>query len=371
MPARAGPSLLPVTLPLPAGARRPYDPALAPAVTVNSELASMLPRFVVASLFLACALSAQQDTAPNKAALRKDAEAAFSSQDWAQAAKLFGQIVEIDPKDATSWHRLGYALHAEGKLDEALAAHLKAAEFPNTKSLGTYNAACVYALKNDKEKAFEYLRKAVDAGFNQPAQLATDTDMDNIRDDPRFAEIEKAVRNGAKSQKAQGITVVTDRRSSRIAFFGPGGSPGQMSITYGAPAWKDDYAKALEGDKLKNKRWRFGSDIWTTLDTNMDLEIAGVAVPANDYYCVSEWRGDDKFFLILLDPAEVRKSKLDAFMAARTTGGIEIPLTHEKSDAIADELELTLGLEGKNSEGSLTVKFGPHVLRAPIKLPVE
>jgi tetratricopeptide (TPR) repeat protein len=318
------------------------------------------------------ALAAQQAQAPDKTVLRKEAEGAFAARDFEKAAELLAQLVEIEPKDASAWHRLGYSLHAQGKLDEALQAHLKAAEFPATKSLGTYNAACVYALKNDKDKAFELLGKAVDAGFSQTDTLDNDTDMDSLRDDPRFADIQKRVREGAKTAKAQPFVITTERKSSRVAFFGGAtGSPGQMSITYGAPPWKAEYAKALDSDKLKNRRWRLGSDVWTTFDTNMDVEIAGVKVPANDYYCVSEWRGGDEFVLILLDPTEVRKAKLDAFVAERTTGGIEIPLQHQKTDDLADELEIKLGVEDTNSAGSLTIRFGPHTLSAPMKLPVS
>jgi TPR repeat protein len=333
----------------------------------------MLPHMApLASLFLLCTLTAQETKGPDKATLKKDAETAFQSADWPEAAKLYREVVKVEPKDGLAWHHLGYALHVQGKLDEALEAHLKAAEFPNSKSLGTYNAACVYALKKDKEKAFEWLKKAVEAGFSQVDTLEEDSDMDNLRDDPRFAEVVKAVKGGGKKAKAQAYVITTPRTSSRIAFFGQGGSPGQLSITYGTPAWKDEYAAALEGDKLKNKRWRLGADIWTTFDTNLDLEIGGVKVPANDYYCVAEWRGDDKFVLILLDPAEVRKTKLDAFQAHKTTGGIEIPLTHEKSEDVAKKLEIKLAIDKSDqSKGTLSVRYGPHELCAEMTLPIK
>jgi hypothetical protein len=32
-------------------------------------------------------------------------------------------------------------------------------------------------------------------------------------------------------------------------------------------------------DKPAGKRWRFGENFWTTLDTNMELTIGGVKVP--------------------------------------------------------------------------------------------
>ncbi len=143
----------------------------------------------LASLFLLCALTAQEGKAPDKAALRKDAQAAFESAGWPEAVKLYSQLVKVGQKDGIAWHHLGYALHVQGKLGEALDAHVKAAEFPETRNLGTYNAACVYALKKDKDKAVEWLEKAVDAGFNPIDTMENDTDMDSLREGPRFAEI--------------------------------------------------------------------------------------------------------------------------------------------------------------------------------------
>ncbi len=52
-----------------------------------------------------------------------------------------------------------------------------------------YNLACSYARMNDKEKAFEWLNKALNAGFPQVALLKTDPDLASLRDDARFAEV--------------------------------------------------------------------------------------------------------------------------------------------------------------------------------------
>ena len=92
---------------------------------------------------------AQGKTKPdaNLSKLGQTATAAFQSSDWETAAATYKKIVEITPQDGSAWHRLGYALHAQQKLDEALEAHMKAASLPGAAGLGAYNAACVHALK--------------------------------------------------------------------------------------------------------------------------------------------------------------------------------------------------------------------------------
>ena len=45
-----------------------------------------------------------------------------------------------------------------------------------------YNAACLYSIMDRKEEALDYLRKALEAGFNSFAHMRRDDDLDNIRD---------------------------------------------------------------------------------------------------------------------------------------------------------------------------------------------
>jgi hypothetical protein len=76
-----------------------------------------------------------------------------------------------------------------GEIDRALPAHLKATEFPDTAPRAIYNMACAYALKGDKDNAFEWLAKAEETGRVDMTQIEIDTDLESLRDDPRFREL--------------------------------------------------------------------------------------------------------------------------------------------------------------------------------------
>jgi hypothetical protein len=55
---------------------------------------------------------------------------------------------------------------------------------------GNYNVACYLALAGEKDDAIEYLRKAIALDRDQVMKwLPRDSDLDPIRDDPRFAEL--------------------------------------------------------------------------------------------------------------------------------------------------------------------------------------
>ena len=50
-----------------------------------------------------------------------------------------------------AWFRLGYSLHALGRLDAAITAHRKAAEFANIRPVALYNLGCAHALNKNKD----------------------------------------------------------------------------------------------------------------------------------------------------------------------------------------------------------------------------
>lgn len=49
-----------------------------------------------------------------------------------------------------------------------------------------YNVACFYSLRGDADRAIELLNKAIEQGWGDKAWLETDSDLNPVRDDPRF-----------------------------------------------------------------------------------------------------------------------------------------------------------------------------------------
>lgn len=327
------------------------------------------PALVVAVSLLLALPSPAQDAK----SLRATADAAAQKHSWAEAADAYQKLVEVAPDDGEAWHMLGYALHSEGRLDEALKAHLKATEFPAVAAMATYNVACVHALKGHPDEAFTWLDKAIEKGFRRATFLEGDSDLDSLHDDPRWAKLLERVRSmpAASAGKVQVFAGATERTSRRLALFDRQGSPGQLVIDYGMPPWKDEYEQTLARDVV-GRRWRLGKDFWTTLDSNVDVQIAGVAVPAGQYYLVLSAPAKDTFHLVLLDAAKIRAQKLDGFQAESTTGGIEVPLRHQTTEDVARQLDIDLHPDAESvTKAELRIRFGPHALTAPLKLAID
>ncbi|MBL8747907.1 MAG: tetratricopeptide repeat protein [Planctomycetes bacterium] len=330
------------------------------------------PRTLLLSLLLplTTALHAQ-DPALEAKRLRKEADAAVQSGDFTTAAASFRKLTEATPDDAGAWLMLGYSLHAAGKLDEALPIHEKAAGMAGAAPVAAYNAACVHALQHRPDEAFVWLEKAAAGGFSDGKQLSSDTDLDSLRKDDRFAKVAKVVEaNAAKAMTA--FAVASERRGARVAWFGRQGSPGQIGLDYTPVPWNDEYADLVASGRLKNKKWRLGGDFWTTLDTSMDVVFGTTTVPAGYYYLTLEQRDGDAYVLALHDAATAKKQKLDPVFAGNLKGGIEVALAHATLTEKAARLEIDIALTpGSQTAGALSIRFGTHELSAPMQMKVE
>lgn len=107
---------------------------------------------------------------------------------WLEAAKAYEEIVKDEPKNARAWYQLGVARFSLEKFDLAVDAYQKNIALTNNPS-AMYNLACAYARLGQLEQAIEWLSKAVNSQPPPPVNLAEDTDLASLRDDPRFKEL--------------------------------------------------------------------------------------------------------------------------------------------------------------------------------------
>lgn len=124
----------------------------------------------------------------------KEAAAALQAGDYPRAERLFRAIVDAKPDAPFAWYRLGYAMHAQGKYQEAIEAHRRASEFDEVRAPALYNLACAHAMLGHRDDAFSALDGAIEAGFDNIATMRTDTDLASLRGDDRWnAALERVV----------------------------------------------------------------------------------------------------------------------------------------------------------------------------------
>lgn len=122
----------------------------------------------------------------------------MSDQKWHDAGVSFRALAERNPSDGRAWLMLGYCLHTEGRLEEAIPFHQRAAEFPATRPIALYNLACAYALQGKKGAALDFLQQAIHAGFYSFRPIHEDSDFASLRDDPRFLKLVETAKHPAE-----------------------------------------------------------------------------------------------------------------------------------------------------------------------------
>jgi serine/threonine protein kinase/tetratricopeptide (TPR) repeat protein len=111
-----------------------------------------------------------------------------------EAIAEFQRALEIEKDNTEIWSGLGHAYAASGKKAEAqkILDHLK--ELSAHSWVAPYNVAVIYAGLGEKDQAFALLERAYkDRSYYMATYLVTDERLDNLRSDPRFADLRKRV----------------------------------------------------------------------------------------------------------------------------------------------------------------------------------
>jgi tetratricopeptide (TPR) repeat protein len=171
--------------------------------TVNFEWSfpmNILRATLLCTLSLSALLAARSvaQQPPDDAAHSAEANAAYETQDWAKAERLYAKMVEEHPEVPRLWFRLADCQQQLGQLDQALTTMLSGLKAGVPPIFGEYVIATIYAQKNEKEKAFEHLKIAVDNGYNRPEQFEGDKHLDLLRSDGRFAALKKQAQHNLK-----------------------------------------------------------------------------------------------------------------------------------------------------------------------------
>jgi len=110
-----------------------------------------------------------------------------------RAGKVIDRWLELNPDDARAcvMGAVNLATLGERERGEALAARATAID-PDDPML-LYNVACMYARLGNHEQALRHLETAVDKGWGHKSWIEHDTDLDPIRESPRFKAILAAI----------------------------------------------------------------------------------------------------------------------------------------------------------------------------------
>ena len=105
--------------------------------------------------------------------------------------RRYDTLRSLPSADAESWFHLGYDLLPLKKYDESIEAFKQALAKGYKPSTAMYNIACGYSRKGDVASGMQWLQKAIEEGFDSIDKLDDDSDIDNLRDNPKFADLKR------------------------------------------------------------------------------------------------------------------------------------------------------------------------------------
>ena len=119
-------------------------------------------------------------------ALGQEAQRLICSTHAHEAAR---RHLELNPDDVRALYLGAGALIAIGRKAEGLSWLERALSLAPDEHGVLYNCACAFAVAGEKARAIDCLEKAVRGGWGHRDWILHDTDLDSLRDDPRFSQV--------------------------------------------------------------------------------------------------------------------------------------------------------------------------------------
>jgi hypothetical protein len=124
----------------------------------------------------------------------------FTAQQWKAAIPLYESAIKSGVNNALTWNRLGYCYHNIGQIEIAIKHYQTSLANKPTAFLEQIvhtRLARAYSLKNELDKSFSSLEKALSLGYLNTNEIETHLDFVNLRKDNRFENTKRLVYENA------------------------------------------------------------------------------------------------------------------------------------------------------------------------------
>lgn len=119
----------------------------------------------------------------------KIGECYIKQGNYDRAIASLSKTIRAYPSYPHAYFYLGVAHWEKGDPDRGVEQFFKVIELYPQESAAYYNIACYYSIKGVTDLALVWLEKALKAGFAQFEHMETDSDLDAIRRQPRYAKL--------------------------------------------------------------------------------------------------------------------------------------------------------------------------------------
>ena len=115
----------------------------------------------------------------------------YNLKRYGEALADYNRSLELRPDDPATLNNRGVIYLRMERYVEAPADFNRILQLKPDEPLAVYNMACFFSLTGKPNNAISHLEKAIGLDEKYRQKAATDSDFDNIRDDPRFKKLIK------------------------------------------------------------------------------------------------------------------------------------------------------------------------------------
>ena len=105
------------------------------------------------------------------------------------AVKSLQELLEVNPENPRLHYDLGTLYYKKGELDKALYQYQKSLSIQPDNPSTYYNIACMYSIQNRVEKSIDFLKRAIEKGYDNWEHIRNDKDLENVRSSPYYKEL--------------------------------------------------------------------------------------------------------------------------------------------------------------------------------------
>jgi tetratricopeptide (TPR) repeat protein len=120
---------------------------------------------------------------------------------YVEAEKELRKAIRLNPGWAEAHSKLGSALAGQKRYAAAEKEYLRAIRLNPAYELSYYNLTCCYALWGKKKEAIKSFQTLVDKGFYNWPLMVEDKELNSLREDPGFQELNAVVKKRWKERE--------------------------------------------------------------------------------------------------------------------------------------------------------------------------
>jgi tetratricopeptide (TPR) repeat protein len=198
----------------------------------------------------------------------QDAAALYRSGKYAESAKAYEQITKADPGNGAAWSQWGNSLWEIGETRRAIEV-LQTADgllsgASQMQAGVRFRIGQAWARLDERERAFEWLDRAMQSGFPSFQLFSADPDLSKLSDDPRYWKMY------ARLYARTPASVSDEYRAGGKAFHGEGQR--YTDFSYGQDAIVDSFKIDVPKNALGSGGLRPGFDPARKNSALLDLE---------------------------------------------------------------------------------------------------